>query len=146
MALQQAVGTTLGISAALPATWDEAGFVALTYATVGRITSVPPLSVTYDVATFDDLGTGEEIKFSDMMRAGDGAFVVGLDSEDAGQIIVEANQGEKVAICITLKGGAKYYRTGIILSYNPSNISVGGVVQAEVNMAFEKVTVKVAAP
>lgn len=147
MALQQAVGTTIGVSVALPTTWDDdpaTGFPSLDYDTVGRLTSVPDLDGEYDIATFDDLSTGEEIKFADMFRAGEGSFVVGLSGDDVGQVALEGAKGEKVALEITLKDGTKYYRSSIVRSYAPSNIVVGGVVQAEVSLAFERNSVKVA--
>lgn len=143
MALQQAVGTTAGVSVTLPATHDAAGFGALTYPAIGKISTVPNLTGTYDIATFDNLGTGEEEKFADILRAGSGEFMVGYDPSDAGQTILEANQGSKAAFAFTLRDGTIYYRIATITSYGPSNITVGGVVMASVNLEFEKAHVKV---
>jgi len=148
MALQQAVGAALAVSASLPATHDSTGFEALTPTSVGYINSIPSLDGTRDVATFDDLTTGEEMKFADVMRAGEGTFSVGLDPDDSGQGILESakDSGDKVAILVTLKDGTKYYRTAVVTSFMPTGIETGNVVTAEVGLAFEKSTVKVAAP
>lgn len=145
MALQQAVGASIGVSATLPATHDNTGFGALTYAKVGRINGYPDLDGTFDVATFDDLETGEEVKFADVLRAGSSTFNVGLDEADAGQIILDANKGAKLAFEFTLKSGVVYYRTAILTSYKPTGIATGNVVLAELGLEFEKTTVKVAA-
>ena len=40
MAIQTSAGTTLGIVSGLPATYDAAGFGALTFATVGEMQSL----------------------------------------------------------------------------------------------------------
>lgn len=147
MALQQAVGAAIGVSATLPATHDSTGFAALTFTKVGRINGYPDLDGTYDIATFDDLETGEEIKFVDVLRAGSGSFNVGLDPDDAGQVIVQAafDNGTKMALEFTLKSGAKYYRTAAVTSFRPTNIGTGNIVMAEMSLEFEKTTVKVAA-
>lgn len=143
MALQQAVGAEIAAVNALPATHNPAGFAALTFKPVGFIQSVPDLDGEHDIASFDDLSTGEEYKFADMLRAGEGTFQVGLDSSNAGQAEVEGNVGKKLSFEFKLKSGTKYYRIAVVKSFKPTNITVGGVVMADVALAFEKTTVKV---
>lgn len=143
MAFQQAVGAEIAAVATLPATHDAAGFAALTFKTVGFINSVPDLDGEYDIASFDDLSTGEEYKVADMLRAGDGTFQVALDSSNTGQAEIEGNVGAKASFEFKLKNGTKYYRTAVIKSFKPTNITVGGFVMADVALAFEKTTVKV---
>jgi hypothetical protein len=145
MGLQQAVGAQLHISAALPATHDDTGFAALTYTKVGKLSSLPDLDGEYDTATFDNLETGEEEKFPDVFRAGDGVFTVGLDDSDTGQDLIETSKDAKTkcSFKFTLKDGTVYYRIGFFRSYKPTGIEVGGVVMAECSVEFEKSTVKV---
>lgn len=147
MALQQAVGASIGVSATLPATHDALGFGALTFIKLGRINGYPDLDGTYDIAAFTDMETGEEIKFVDVLRAGSSTFDVGLDMEDAGQTAVQTafDGGDKMAFEFTLKSGAKYYRTAAVTSFAPSSIATGNVVMASLTLEFEKTTVKVAA-
>lgn len=145
MALQQAVGASIGVSVTLPSTYDAAGYGALTMVRVGRPSSLPDLTGVYDIASFDDLSTGEELKFADMLRAGEGTFTLGYDTSDTGQIAIEGAVGDKAAFCFTLKSGVKYYRTAVIKSYMPTNVVAGGVVQSSVSLAFEGTAIKVAA-
>jgi len=145
MALQQAVGMAAGVSTTLPATVDPTGYAALTMTPCGRLNAVPDLDGEYDIATFDDLTLGEEVKFSDIFRAGEGTMSLGFDEADAGQAVLEGAKGDKVALSFTLKNGTVYYRTAIIKSYKPVNITTGNVVMADVMLAFEGVPVKVAA-
>lgn len=145
MALQQAVGIAAGISTTLPATHDSTGFAALTFTAIGKLNAVPDMTGEHDVATFDNLTTGEEEKFADVFRAGDGTLSVGLDYADSGQSALEGAVGSKVAWEFTLKDGTVYYRNGIIRSFKPMGFSTGNVVMAEVSVSFEKTSVKVAA-
>lgn len=143
MALQQAVGATLGFSAALPATWTAPGFAALTYITVGQLSGLPDLDGEYDITAFNNLTTGEESKFSEVFRSGEGVVTVGFDDVDVGQIALQAAVGNKGSFKFTLKNGKIYYRTGVIRSFKPTGITTGGVVMAEISVAFERATVKV---
>jgi hypothetical protein len=143
MALQQAVGITAGISTTLPATHDAAGFGALTFTAIGKLNAVPDMTGEHDIANFDNLSTGEEEKFADVFRAGDGMLSVGLDYDDTGQTAIEGAVGTKVAWEFTLKDGTVYYRNGIVRSFKPMGFSTGNVVMADVSVAFEKTSVKV---
>ncbi len=40
---QTVAGTTIGISASLPATYDSTGFAALSYTTIGEVTDIGSL-------------------------------------------------------------------------------------------------------
>jgi hypothetical protein len=142
MALFQAAGTSIGISGTLASTHDAVGFEALTFAAVGKIDGSPELDGTYDTASFTNLETGEEEKFADVLRAGSGSFQVGLDEGDAGQAVIEAAKGTKAAFAFTLANGSIYYRNAIVTSFKPTNITVGGVVMADIALEFEKTTVK----
>jgi hypothetical protein len=142
MALFQAAGTTIGVSATLASTHDAVGFEALTFASVGQIEGAPDLDGTFDTASFTNLETGEEEKFPDVLRAGSGSFQVGLDEGDAGQTAMEGQKGKKAAFAFTLANGSIYYRNAIVTSFKPTNITVGGVVMADIALEFEKTTVK----
>lgn len=143
MALQQAAGASISVSATLPATHDATGFGALTFTKIGRINGYPELDGNFDVATFEDLETNEESKFADMFRAGGATFNIGLDDADAGQIVLNANKGSKLAFAFKLKSGTIYYRIAILTSLFPTGIAIGNVVMAQMGLEFEKTTVKV---
>lgn len=147
MGLQQSVGAAIAVSATLPTTFDSTGFAALTYTKLGKLNGYPDLDGTRDIATFDNLETGEEEKFGDVFRAGNSTFNVGLDPVDAGQIIVEAakDANTKLAMEFTLKDGTIYYRQAIVTSFRPAGIGTGNIVLAAVGLEFEKTTIKVAA-
>ncbi|MBQ0802989.1 MAG: hypothetical protein KBT76_14755 [Sulfitobacter litoralis] len=150
MGLQSSVGIKVGVSATMPATHDSVGFAALTFINCGKLNGAPAMTGTKDVATFDDLSTGEEWKLVDILRAGNGDMSYGYDAEDTGQAALETaaesatDDGSKVALEFTLNNGTKYYRLAIITSYTPEG-SVGNVLMATVGTEFYRKHIKVAA-
>ncbi|MDH4541068.1 MULTISPECIES: hypothetical protein [Sulfitobacter] len=153
MGLQSSVGIAVGISATLPTTHDAevaTGFPSLTFTAAGKLNAAAPMTGTKDVATFDNLTTGEEEKLVDILRAGNGDMSFGYDADDAGQALLETaaeattDAGSKVALEFTLNNGDKYYRLAIITSYTPEG-SVGNVLMATVGTEFYRKHVKVAA-
>ena len=147
MALQSSVGVAVGISATLPATHDNVGMAALTFTACGKLSTAAPMTGTKDVATFDNLTTGEEEKFADIMRAGAGDMSFGYDPTDAGQLIIETaadadGSGSNVALEFTLLNGDVYYRLAVITSYMPDP-QIGSVLMATVGAEFYKKHVKV---
>lgn len=153
MALQSSIGIAVGVSATLPTTHDDeaaTGFPSLTFTACGKLSAAAPMTGTKDVATFDNLTTGEEEKLVDILRSGGGEMSFGYDPEDAGQGILEtaadatADAASKVALEFELPNGDVYYRLAIITSYTPEG-SVGNVLMATVNAEFYKKHVKVAA-
>ena len=153
MGLQSSVGIAVGVSATLPSTHDAeaaTGFPSLTYTGAGKLNSAAPMTGTKDVATFDNLTTGEEEKLVDILRAGNGDMSFGYDADDAGQALLETaaeasdDATSKVALEFTLNNGDVYYRLAIITSYTPEG-SVGNVLMATVGTEFYRKHVKVAA-
>ena len=143
MTIQQSVGTALAFSADVPATFDEAGFTALTFTPVGKLQGIPDLDGKYDIVTGDDLTSGEEYKQAGMFRSGDGEFDVILDDDDAGQNAIYDARGQRGAFKITLKNGTVFYRTAIILSMMPTGLAPDSFVMAKIAVAFDRSTVRV---
>jgi len=140
MALSRSIGSELWAVAALAATEDQVGFDALAFVQVGELESPPPTRGTRDIATFENISTGAEVKEPDIIRAGNGTFMVGFDDTDAGQDILEAafDSGDKVTVCINI-AGVGFYRRAIVTSYNP-RAQFGQVVKAEIGLEFEGIT------
>ncbi|HSH51600.1 MAG TPA: hypothetical protein VK982_07740, partial [Bacteroidales bacterium] len=56
MAYYTAAGTTLSVVTGEPATFDEAGFSALSFDEVGEVTSVPSHGAEYALVTHNPIG------------------------------------------------------------------------------------------
>jgi hypothetical protein len=58
MTVDISVGTELHVAVAEPATYDAAGFAALSYTEVGEVSNIPPFGGTAQIAEFIPIKTG----------------------------------------------------------------------------------------
>jgi len=91
MTAMTSAGTTLAISAGTPATFDEAGFEALAFTTIGEITSLDgDIGRVYNLVTHNPLATRATVKKKGSYNSGSVTIPLALDKDDAGQVLVEA--------------------------------------------------------
>jgi len=126
MAIQTSAGTTLGVVSGLPATYDAAGFVALTFATVGEITEIPAFGSVYNLITHSPLGERRVVKRKGSVNDGTLTLSFAADAADTGQIAAKAAAATdtEVSVAITYPDGEIDYFTGLIMSYQ---VNAGGV-------------------
>ena len=120
-------GTTLAVSAAEPATYDAAGFAALTWTPVGEVTNMGDIGPEATLVTYDSIGDRVTKKLKGQINMGSQSLELGQDLTDAGQIILKAavtlSSGTIDTIHsfrITYKSGDIDYYTGLPLSYATS--------------------------
>lgn len=68
-----------------PATYDAAGYAALTYSQICPLQSIGAFGTTYESVTFDDICTGLRTKIKGINDNGDMEVVAGYDDTNAGQ-------------------------------------------------------------
>ena len=84
-----AAGSKLYVSATLPATYDKAGFEALTWTEIGEVTEVPSLGKVYTIVNHLPLGSRQTIKRKGSYDNGDVDVPYAYDvNDDAGQDIL----------------------------------------------------------
>lgn len=88
--VQTMSGAVMSISATLPATYDAAGYAALTYTAVGEIENFGEHGVTVNVSTFTPVATATTTKLKGAKNYGTMSLVLGYLPSDAGQDIIEA--------------------------------------------------------
>jgi len=147
MALTQGIGGFLSVAAATPATFDAAGYVALTFTKVGGTTEIPEFGAVHAVNEFTPLETGITDKFHGAKNYGSITLPLGYDTADAGQIILLAALASKAAISFreTRSDGSIRYLMGKVFSF-PRGQNVGSVNMASCNIEFSTADVEVAAP
>jgi len=147
MALTEGIGGFLSVSAATPATFDAAGYVALSWTEVGEASEVPEFGAAHAVVTFTSLKNGIDNKFHGALNYGSITIPLGYDSADAGQIILLAALASKDAISFreTRSDGTIRYIMGKVFSF-PRGQTVGSVNMASCNIEFTTADVEVAAP
>jgi len=147
MALTEGIGGFLSVAAATPATFDAAGYVALSFVEVGEVSEVPEFGAAYSPVTFTPLKTGIVNKFHGELNYGSITVPLGYDSANAGQIILLAALASKDEISFreTRSDGSIRYIMGKVMSF-PRGQSVGSVNMASCNIEFTRADVEVAAP
>jgi hypothetical protein len=107
--VQTSAGTTIAISAVLPATDDAAGYNALTWAAIGEVTDLGEFGREYATVTHNPVASRRTIKRKGSYNDGTMALQLALDRDDAGQILVKtalASDANK-AFRITYQDGSK---------------------------------------
>ena len=140
--------TILRISAATPATFDEAGYSALSFTEVKDVTSIPAYGPTRQVVTLDPLATGVTEKYGGFINYGSVAVDGAYDSLDAGQALLRANVLSATALLsieIEYQDGSIDYTYGKAFSATKAPGSANSMVSTSMNIEFSKPIVEVAA-
>ncbi|WP_430233957.1 hypothetical protein [Nitrosomonas communis] len=116
MSLFKSAGSTLHISAATPGSFNQAGYVALSYTKVGQIESIGDFGNEREINKFIPLDTGIAMKVVGSSDAGAPDIVVALDTDDAGQIMMKAasKSDNAYSFKVTSKQGDIYYFQGYV--------------------------------
>lgn len=139
MTALSSAGTTLAVSASLPATYDAAGYNALSWTLVTDVTDIPEFGPSTSVNTFNPIDNRVTQKSTGSIDYGSVAFGFGHVVGDAGQGILSAAMGNNTGISfrVTRPNGAKDYFTGIVSSFTRNHSGVNsffvGVAKAEIN-------------
>tara|TARA_R110002167_G_scaffold45515_4_gene136735 strand:+ start:1000 stop:1449 length:450 start_codon:yes stop_codon:yes gene_type:complete len=141
-------GTLYAISAAVPATYDSAGFAALTWTDVAEVTDMGEYGATYEVVSHNPLATRRTVKRKGTVNDGALAMQLGRDPADAGQALIIAGVDGAARDTVhshrvTLQDGTIQYVTGQLFSYTTnvgsSNQIVGAAVTVELDNAIVEV-------
>ena len=140
MATQTSTGITFAVSASTPATFDSAGFAALSYDLVGEITTIPQSGASFTPVNHEPLATGVTEKYKGFVDYGSVALDAALDTSDAGQTVMKAGADgaekfTKHSFKLTYQDGSIEYWYGSIYTFqeNPS----GANSMVTVNMQIE---------
>lgn len=142
------IGTTLAIATGIPATNDEAGFEALTWAAIGGLVSVGEIGDEHETINVPDLTTG---RIRVMKGAAVGTSVsialreiVGNAGQAAAKAAAEA-LGAEYSFRITEPGGAVQYIAGVAHSWKRTERSTGSYAGFTFAVTTNYTTVEVAA-
>lgn len=142
-----AAGTTLAISAGIPATQDAAGFAALTYTTIGGIDKLGPLGPTFDKVDFQPLN-GPKQKHKGAVDYGSLSPSMAHDDADAGQNLLRTagdNQIALYALKETYPDGAVRYFQGRVFGYTETVDSASSIIMGNTTIEANTKPIKVAA-
>jgi hypothetical protein len=126
MAVRTSAGSTIGIVAGPPATFNEAGYEALTFVTIGEVTDLGEFGREYALVTHNPIATRGTVKRKGSFNEGSITMTLGLDSADAGQILAKtaSESDSDYSFAVTTQNGDIYYFQAQCMSFR---IGVGSV-------------------
>lgn len=121
-------GTTISLSATLPATYDATAFAALTFTEIGEVSDLGEFGREYNVVKFNPLKDRRTVKRKGSYDDGTVQVQLAKAVKDAGQIILNTalNSDNSHAVKIVLQDGSIFYFSAQISS---GTTNVGGVDQ-----------------
>mgnify|MGYP003406916747 CR=1 FL=1 len=136
MTVRTTATTTLKISAGVPATFDSAGYSALSYTSVGEVTNFGEFGREFELVTHNPVASRGTQKLKGAFNEGAIALQLGLDTDDAGQILMKAasNSDSLYAFLITTANGDKYYFQGLTMGFKVGLNDVNSISSATANI------------
>lgn len=134
MAVRTSAGSTLKISAGVPATFNVAGYEALTYTTIGEITNFGEFGREYTLVTHNPVANRGTVKFKGSFNEGALTLQLGLDTDDAGQILAKTASGSDAnyAFMLTTQNGDIYYFQAQVMSFKVGVNDVNSITSATI--------------
>jgi hypothetical protein len=142
MAVHTAAGASIGISASAPATFNVAGYDALTLTNVGEVTDLGEFGREYALVTHNPLATRATIKRKGSYNEGQISLQLALDADDAGQILLRAASESDADhyFGITDQDGTVYFFPAQVMSFKINVGSVDNIVTATVTLEITSAT------
>ena len=141
MTVRTSAGTTLKVTASAPATFNSAGYTTLftaspVPATVGEITDLGEFGREFALVTHNPVGTRGTQKFKGSFNEGTMTLSLGLDTDDAGQIIMKAASlaDADYSFMVTTQNGDKYFFQAKVMSFKVMVGSVDSITTASVTL------------
>jgi hypothetical protein len=125
-------GSTLALSATLPATYDATGYNALSWTVVGEVTDLGEAGKAFNTVNHSPVGSRRIIKLKGSFNNGSLQFQFGRDFSDAGQTAFLTALGVDTAYSfrMVLQNGKKLYFTGLVMDFKYKVGSVDQVTAA----------------
>jgi hypothetical protein len=137
MTVATSAGSTLRVTSSAPSTFDASGYNTLFNASpapalVGEITDLGEFGREYALVTHNPVGTRGTQKFKGSFNEGTMSLSLGLDTDDAGQIIMKTASlsDSDYYFKVTTQNGDKYYFAAKVMNFKVSVGSVDSITTA----------------
>ncbi len=135
-------GTLIGISSSLPATYDNAGFAALSYNTIAEVLDLGEFGKSYNLVKLNTLGDRKTYKFRGSYDNGSMSIKLAkatLVNTDVGQAAANTanNSDASVSFRVTNQDGSKDYFTAKILSFTTTVGTVDTILMGNLKIEID---------
>lgn len=143
------VGTQFGVAAADPATYDAAGFGALTYLNCGELAEVPAFGSEAALATHTPLRTGIVAKRRGSINYGSLTLTMAYSDSDTGQALLKTagdaipGVDSTVSVKLTLKNGDIQYFTAQVMSFKTNVGNSDAITMCECTLEVDDKIIRV---
>jgi hypothetical protein len=141
MTVYTSAGSTLTISASAPATFDGSGYAAVFAASpgpavVGEITDLGEFGREFALVTHMPVGSRGTQKFKGSFNEGTMAISLGLDTDNAGQIIMKSASisDANFSFMVTTQSGDKYFFQAKVMSFKVNIAGVDSITTASASL------------
>lgn len=128
MAIQTSAGSKLSIAASgSPATYDAAGFAALTWKEIGEVVDIGEFGKEFNLVNHNPISTRQTKKLKGSYNNGSIQLQMARDSDAASnqaELRTALDSDASYPFSVELQDGTKMYFTGKVMSYRTQ---VGGV-------------------
>ena len=147
MPVQTVAGTTISIGPA-PATYDQAGFDAVSVEAIGEITDAGEYGKIYNLVTHNPIADRKTYKFKGSYNNGSMTLQLALDDSDQGQLDAEAaaDSDDSYTIKVTKQDGAIDYFTAKVMSFTTVISNVDSIESGNIQLEIDGDIIPVAAP
>lgn len=138
-------GTTVAVSASLPAADTATGFGALTYTDIGEIVNTGDFGAQYETVTHVPLADRIVYKFKGSVNYGSLDLQMGRVPSDAGQTILVAAlaSDNDYSFEVTLQDGTLIYFKGKVMSYTTNVGNNSAITGSTCTIELTSATVEV---
>lgn len=134
MSVRSSAGTTISLSAGIPATFNTAGYTALTWTAIGEVTDLGEFGREFNLITHNPIGSRGTVKLKGSFNEGSITMQMGLDTDDAGQILAKTASlsDSDYSFKIITQNGDDYYFQAKVMSFKVNVGSVDSVTSATI--------------
>jgi hypothetical protein len=148
--VQLSTGTTVGISATLPTSFNlaTAGYPGRTYVLIGEVMDVPESGDQRTIVPYNPLASDNEEYLIGSKTHDQITIAIMRDDDDAGQVAVQTayNNKTEVAFEIDYPDGSIDYFTGFVVSFKASVGAVNSILSRSMVIQRTRSTVTSPAP
>lgn len=141
------IGTVVSVSAGIPATFDQAGYEALTFSEVTGVSSLGEFGPAYEILNHTDVNNGITKKAHGALNYGDPALQYRIVDADAGQGIITTALNTRATISVKIErpSGLAQYVQAIVSSAPDSEANAAATRLRSSNINITSSIVEVAA-